>query len=234
MWIIRGLRNSGNNDNNVPAPAPAPAPAPTPTPAPIPIPIPTPVDTLTVSIIPPPTKVAVGVQMTLHAVASGGTAPYTYVWNNLPIGCANANTPNLTCTPSTIGSYNTTVTVIDTDGMTATSAAITLVVPGFTVFHSFNGNSATDGAQPNATLIQAPDSDFYGTTAFGGAQGAGTVFKIDPQGVFSLLHSFDNNSVTDGVQPMAALIQTPDGNFYGTTANGGAYGSGIVFKLVVG
>ena len=36
---------------------------------------------------------------------------------------------------------------------------------------------------------------------------------------------------TDGLEPAAALIQATDGNFYGTTTNGGAYLYGTVFKI---
>ena len=47
--------------------------------------------------------------------------------------------------------------------------------------------------------------------------GYGTVFKITPKGVLTILHSFN---FTDGSVPMD-LIQGSDGNFYGTTIEGG-------------
>src|SRR5579862_2971624 len=42
------------------------------------------------------------------------------------------------------------------------------------------------------------------------------------------LHSFDD---TDGGNPTANVIQASDGNFYGTTEYGGAYGYGTVFQI---
>ncbi|HEV2378820.1 MAG TPA: choice-of-anchor tandem repeat GloVer-containing protein, partial [Terriglobia bacterium] len=60
--------------------------------------------------------------------------------------------------------------------------------------------------------------------------GCGTVFKITLSGTLTTLHSFD---YTDGAQPNA-LIQGTDGDFYGTTINGGAYGYGTVFKISPG
>jgi uncharacterized repeat protein (TIGR03803 family) len=84
-----------------------------------------------------------------------------------------------------------------------------------TTLHSFDG---TDGTYPNG-LIQATNGNFYGTTAFGGANEKGTVFEITPRGALTTLHSFDG---TDGQSPEAALIQATDGNFYGTTYRGGA------------
>ena len=54
-----------------------------------------------------------------------------------------------------------------------------------------------------------------------------------PAQVFTTLHSFDRS---DGVFPMAGLIQASDGNFYGTTKEGGTNcseygGCGTVFKI---
>jgi uncharacterized repeat protein (TIGR03803 family) len=91
------------------------------------------------------------------------------------------------------------------------------------VLHQFHPDPASPGG-----LIQGSDGNFYGATASGGAVGAGTVFKMDPSGVVTTLHSFTGS---DGVRPLAALIQRSDGNFYGTTTSGGASGYGTVFKI---
>jgi len=115
-----------------------------------------------------------------------------------------------------------------------------------TVLYSFAGGS--DGANPHAGLIQGSDGDFYGTTGHGGvnsscsasqyASGCGTVFKVTPAGVETVLYSFAGGS--DGSDPDAALIQGSDGNFYGTTGYGGSnssctgtvlVGCGTVFKV---
>jgi uncharacterized repeat protein (TIGR03803 family) len=88
---------------------------------------------------------------------------------------------------------------------------------------TLHGFAFTDGAFPEAGLIQATDGNFYGTTSQGGSStacsfGCGTVFKITPGGTLTTLHNFDN---TDGALPSAVLIQATDGNFYGTTSEGG-------------
>ena len=104
-----------------------------------------------------------------------------------------------------------------------------------TTLHSFH---VTDGAYPEA-LVQATDGNFYGTTSFGGTAGnctpggCGTVFKITPGGTLTTLHNFANTT-TEGAVPGAGLVQATDGNFYGTTADGGAYADGTVFSLSVG
>jgi uncharacterized repeat protein (TIGR03803 family) len=106
------------------------------------------------------------------------------------------------------------------------------ITPGgtLTTLYSFCSESGcTDGADPEAALVLGTDGDFYGTTSQYGAIGAGTVFKITPSGTLTTLHSF--NGDTDGYVSFAALIQGTDGNFYGTTYQGGAYNYGTVFKI---
>lgn len=97
-----------------------------------------------------------------------------------------------------------------------------------TTLHGFAG---TDGAYPNASLIQGGDGNFYGTTSVGGANGYGTVFKTDAAGNVTTLYSFADG--LDGASPQAGLIQAADGNFYGTTSGedgSDAGGQSTVFK----
>jgi uncharacterized repeat protein (TIGR03803 family) len=97
-----------------------------------------------------------------------------------------------------------------------------------TVLHAFP-KVGTDGQTPYAGLIQGSDGNLYGTTYFGGANGLGAIFKVTPGGAESLLYSFTAGS--DGANPYADVIEGSDGNFYGTTSNGGASGKGTVFKI---
>ena len=97
---------------------------------------------------------------------------------------------------------------------------------GVTVVHSFTG---TDGASPRAALLQAPDGNFYGTTSAGGTSNVGTVFRMAPDSTVTVLHAFTGG--TDGASPYAALVHGPDGNFYGTTRDGGPLNFGTVFRV---
>ncbi len=98
-----------------------------------------------------------------------------------------------------------------------------------TMLHSFD---VSDGSGPSAGLIQATDGDFYGTTFYGGdvscLYGCGTIFKITPGGALTTLHDFDGS---DGSGPSAGLIQTTDGNSYGTTVEGFNAPGGTVFEI---
>ena len=104
-----------------------------------------------------------------------------------------------------------------------------------TVLHAFCSEAnCADGFYPEAGLIEDSAGNLYGTTAYGGAHGGGTVFKMDNSGQEAVLHSFCSTGgakCTDGSQPSAALIEDGAGNLYGTTTFGGAHGTGTVFKL---
>ena len=86
----------------------------------------------------------------------------------------------------------------------------------------------TTGVYPFGGLVLGTDGRFYGNTARGGTEGAGTVFRITRQGSLSKLYDFGYGDFG----PSAGLIQATDGDFYGTTgwAYGGS-GNGIVFKI---
>jgi len=96
--------------------------------------------------------------------------------------------------------------------------------------HVFKG---TDGAYPYAGLIFDAAGNLYGTTSGGGAHKRGAVFKLapNPDGTWteSVLYSFRGG--VDGWAPYAGLVFDAAGNLYGTGQNGGANGSGVVFKL---
>jgi uncharacterized repeat protein (TIGR03803 family) len=107
-----------------------------------------------------------------------------------------------------------------------------------TVVYRFLGGA--DGWNPMAGLIRDNSGNFYGTTLQGGGtgcggQGCGTVFKLDPTGKETVLHSF--TGAPDGESPAADLVRDSAGNLYGTTRLGGsatkcyAQGCGTVFVL---
>jgi len=106
-----------------------------------------------------------------------------------------------------------------------------------TTLYSFcSQTNCTDGSEPFGGLVQAGDGNFYGITWNGGntcgLEGCGTIYKITPEGGLTTLYRFCAlPHCTDGSNPYAGLVQGTDGNFYGTTEVGGAYGYGTVFKI---
>lgn len=97
-----------------------------------------------------------------------------------------------------------------------------------TTLREFVGG-VTDGDSPSAGLVLNRDGYFYGVTSKGGPANAGTIFRINAAGDFSVVYSFTGGA--DGSDPEAALIQSQDGSLYGTTAAGGLSGAGVVYRI---
>jgi uncharacterized repeat protein (TIGR03803 family) len=128
------------------------------------------------------------------------------------------------------GFYGTT-----SSGGAKGSGTVFAITPNGTLTTLYNFCSKTgckDGGVPSPGLVQASNGNLYGATSSGGSDsctdGCGTIFRMTLQGVLTTLHSFDS---TDGATPNGALVQSTNGNFYGTTAGGGTNGSGTVFGI---
>ena len=117
-----------------------------------------------------------------------------------------------------------------------------------TTLYSFCAQpNCADGYIPEGPLLQGSDGNFYGATVGGGAFNhcvvgtcGGTIFRITPGGTLTTIYSFSSGA--GGYEPNAALLQTPDGNFYGTTYGGGSNshtcmnygGCGTIFRFTPG
>ena len=110
-----------------------------------------------------------------------------------------------------------------------------------TVLHQF-GTGKGDGRMPTSGLVMDKNGNLYGTTSEGGSDGnygpglnctnrCGTVYEITAAGQEKILYSFKGFQSSDGAAPFASLILDKQGNLYGTTYAGGAYGFGTIFKL---
>jgi uncharacterized repeat protein (TIGR03803 family) len=96
-----------------------------------------------------------------------------------------------------------------------------------TLLHSFTGEP--DGAFPIAVLIKDSIGNLFGTTQQGGVSNFGTVFELDTTGALTVLYNFTGSP--DGKWPYAGLLKDAAGNLYGTTALGGTFDYGAIFKL---
>jgi uncharacterized repeat protein (TIGR03803 family) len=103
------------------------------------------------------------------------------------------------------------------------------------VLHAFPSDG-NEGGESFAGLIADKSRNLYGTTAYGDHSGCdygcGTIFKLSPDGVETVLHAFTGG--TDGGNPYAGLLAIGD-TLYGTAIDGGneciPVGCGTVFKL---
>jgi len=95
------------------------------------------------------------------------------------------------------------------------------------VLYSFG--TGTDAQYPYGGLLQDTSGNLYSVTSYGGTNNNGTVFKLTPAGVETVLYSFGTG--TDGQNPQGNLIQDANGNLYGPTSRGGTNNRGAVFKI---
>jgi uncharacterized repeat protein (TIGR03803 family) len=99
-----------------------------------------------------------------------------------------------------------------------------------TILHTFTG---ADGTGPHSVVLD-PAGNLYGNTYQGGigdgSYGSGVIFKVDKGGTFSVVYDFDCSAGT-GCFPEGALLLDRAGHIYGTTCQGGARQTGLVYKI---
>jgi uncharacterized repeat protein (TIGR03803 family) len=107
-----------------------------------------------------------------------------------------------------------------------------------------------DGLFPQASLLQVSNGGLYGTTYNGGdntncANECGIVFTMTLSGTVTPIYDFcpqgtgNGENCADGENPLTALVEAPNGHFYGTTQAGGSKcagfpGCGTVFAVTAG
>jgi uncharacterized repeat protein (TIGR03803 family) len=110
-----------------------------------------------------------------------------------------------------------------------TSAAVTVAqAQTFTVLYNFGGVTRNPHYPSNGPIAQGRDGDLYSTTTDGGSTNSGTIFKITPTGLLTVVSNLGGNA---GSNPYGGLTLGRDGSFYGTTGYGGSFGSGTVFGV---
>ena len=109
----------------------------------------------------------------------------------------------------------------DSSGLGADSGSVFIITPRGELRTLYRFTGGADGAAP-ASLTEASDGNFYGRTSLGGSSGNGTVFRMTAQGAVSTLYTFTDSAGGGG----SALVEAPDGNFYGTSQDGG-----LVFRV---
>jgi hypothetical protein len=104
-----------------------------------------------------------GQTVTFWTLASGGTGVYTFTWAGLPSGCAPANLRVLPCTPTGITtnqSFGVSVSIMDSDGVTAGSGPLTFQV---------DSDPIEGTVLENRTTVESGQSITFSTSATGGS-----------------------------------------------------------------
>jgi len=157
-------------------------------------------------------------------------------------GCADGSTPQSAVLAGLDGNFYGTTTAgganCVSQGGCGTAFKITPGGALSTLYNFCSQTNCADGFLTWSALVQGTDGAFYGTAAWGGVggcfgSGCGTIFKITPAGQYSVMYRFcaQLGGCLDGGNPVGGLVEGLDGNFYGTTWEGGANGGGTVFKM---
>lgn len=143
-----------------------------------------------------------------------------------------AQSDGTTCSGLTLGTDGNFYGTCQNGGANSYGTLFKVTSAGvLTVLHNFAAQGSTsDGCIPYAPPIQASNGDFYGTTAFCGANNYGTVYKLTLAGAYSLLYSFQGPP-NDTVLPFG-LIEGTDGDLWGV-GNGWIISGGGVFKITL-
>lgn len=166
---------------------------------------------------------------TFFKITTGGTLTTLLTFNN-----ANGNGPNGVVAGTDGNFYGTT----NYGGAHGGGTVFKITSAGkLTTLYSFcSSTGCTQSAYPIAGIVQGTDGNFYGTTAGTYSTkcplSCGTFFKITSGGTLTTLHTFNG---TDGAIPHG-VVQGTDGNFYGSTVDGGSSvicssGCGTIYKV---
>jgi uncharacterized repeat protein (TIGR03803 family) len=84
------------------------------------------------------------------------------------------------------------------------------------------------GYGPNAPVVIDKHGNVFGTLGLG--TGGGSAYELTASGEYLTLYAF-TGSYPDGNGPVGNLAIDQEGNLYGATVSGGAYGGGIIFEI---
>jgi uncharacterized repeat protein (TIGR03803 family) len=165
---------------------------------------------------------SVGGDGSIFKVTSTGTLTTLYNFT----GASDGKCPTAPPILGADGNFYGTATASNTSGQYGSVYRLTPLAK-FTTLHDFVN---TDGASPDAPLVQTNSGNFYGVTQAGGSSGGntGNIFKLTSSGAFSVPFTFNGNN---GHSSVAPLVPGIDGNLYGTAVQGGTNNLGVVFKL---
>jgi uncharacterized repeat protein (TIGR03803 family) len=106
-----------------------------------------------------------------------------------------------------------------------------------TVLYSFR-DTPEDGNYPVYPVTLDSSGNVFGYTYYTvqDQPSSGAIYRVTPEGNFSIVYTFGQNQGYDGFNPVGSMITDSEGNFYGTASQGGDFdacglASGVVFKM---
>ena len=158
---------------------------------------------------------------TIYKLTLSGTFTVLYEFSG-----TDGSTPKANLFQGTDGNFYGTTTFGGTGTCNCGTVFKITAAGKLTSLYSFDG---THGSIPEyASIVQASNSKFYGTTVYGGINNVGVVYEMTSTGVVTVLHNFDT---TDGANPAVGFVQATDGNLYSITFGGGTMSEGVLFRI---
>jgi uncharacterized repeat protein (TIGR03803 family) len=180
-----------------------------------------------------------GYPSTVFKITPGGafTTLYTFCSQT---GCPDGVSPQAGLVQAANGDLYGTTTFGGANGQGGTIFKITPSGTLTTLYSFCSQAGCLDGSGSYAPLVQARNGDLYGTTMNGGTSslgfcsftnGCGTIIRITPTGTLTTLYNFCSQSNCNDGGNSSGLVQADNGDLYGVTFGGGAYGGGTVYKI---
>jgi uncharacterized repeat protein (TIGR03803 family) len=162
--------------------------------------------------------------MILQGLAVAQTPSLLYSFDPHNMGIFEPFPPSVMAQGPDGNLYGTT-----SSGGTGPEGGVFMLTPGGieSVLYNF---APADGQHCNVGLTLGNDGNFYGACLDGGPNHEGKLYRITTGGTFTTLYSFTGMN-GDGALPNGPPIQASDGNFYGTTEEGGAENDGAIYKM---
>ena len=176
--------------------------------------------------------------VTFSVTPKGGTGTYSYVWSNLPSGCIDSGVAVVSCTPTGTGTFNTTVTVTDSNSFSTTSSIIFNVYNDLSISQFKSTSSSLDvGQSTTFTVSTIGGSNSYSYAWYGLPNGCSSsdtnslVCNPTNSGNFNVKVTVtDSNSYTVTSSPFSISVFTPPTvSLPVTSSNEGLVGTSVTF-----
>jgi uncharacterized repeat protein (TIGR03803 family) len=118
-----------------------------------------------------------------------------------------------------------------TDGGDGTIFKIDAKTHALTTLYTFR--NTTDGSDPDDLTLE-PDGNIFGATIFGGTNGLGTIWELNPNSyAFTTVATFalTNGVFSNGEFPGGQLLPDANGDLFGVAEHGGPNDDGTIFEL---
>ncbi|HEV2368707.1 MAG TPA: hypothetical protein VGR90_02455, partial [Acidimicrobiales bacterium] len=176
----------------------------------------------------------VGQSLDLALDVTGGAAPYTYVYSDLPPGCTSIDSPSISCSPTTAGTYPITVVVKDTWKVAVTGAINLSVNPTLRVstLTATPTTVAPGGLLTLTTTVTggtAPLNFVYSGLPAGCSSANRSTITCNPTGAnsYSVVATVTDSVGESSSQSATVVVQAP-------SSGGGGGGSGTLLGLSAG